>query len=127
MVEVVRLRPGEQMPVMPDEQPWLTVEASDDGRFFGKRPLTTVGWGSGRSVSDLIAAVHGNRRRCFKQTFREAAAAYRSGCGNLAQNCRFKRDLCAKHKGGASWPTPSQLVCDDAHQQCTITVRTPAL
>ena len=35
MVEIVQLAAGEQMPAMPDEEPWLTVEASDDGRFFG--------------------------------------------------------------------------------------------
>ncbi len=35
MVEVVQLAAGERMPQMPDEEPWLTVEASDDGRFFG--------------------------------------------------------------------------------------------
>jgi hypothetical protein len=35
MVEIVHLAAGEQMPDMPDEEPWLTVETSDDGRFFG--------------------------------------------------------------------------------------------
>lgn len=35
MVEIFQLAAGEQMPEMPDEEPWLTVEASDDGRFFG--------------------------------------------------------------------------------------------
>ena len=35
MVDIVRLAPGEQMPKMPDEEPWLMVEASDDGRYFG--------------------------------------------------------------------------------------------
>ena len=35
MVEIVQLAAGEQMPKMPDDEPWLTVEASDDGRFFG--------------------------------------------------------------------------------------------
>lgn len=47
MVDVVYLPPGEQMPEAPDDEPWLTVEASDDGRFFGS------GWGrksSGESV-----------------------------------------------------------------------------
>ena len=29
------LAAGAQMPVLPDEEPWLIVEASDDGRFFG--------------------------------------------------------------------------------------------
>ena len=36
MVEVTYLQPGEQLPHhLPDDEPWLTVEASDDGRFFG--------------------------------------------------------------------------------------------
>jgi hypothetical protein len=39
MVELIYLSPGEQMPEVGDDQPWLTVEASDDGRFFG------TGWG----------------------------------------------------------------------------------
>lgn len=39
MVELVYLRPGEEMPKVADDQPWLIVEASDDGRFFG------TGWG----------------------------------------------------------------------------------
>jgi len=47
MVELIYLSPGEQMPEVADDEPWLTVEASDDGRFFGS------GWGrkpSGESV-----------------------------------------------------------------------------
>jgi hypothetical protein len=35
MVEIVQLAAGEQMPEMPEEEPWLTVEASKDRRFFG--------------------------------------------------------------------------------------------
>lgn len=35
MVEIVELAAGERMPEMPDDEAWLTVEASDDGRFFG--------------------------------------------------------------------------------------------
>ena len=35
MVDVIYLRPGEEVPEVPDDEPWLTVEASDDGRFFG--------------------------------------------------------------------------------------------
>lgn len=35
MVEIIHLAAGEQMPEMPDNEPWLIVEASDDGRFFG--------------------------------------------------------------------------------------------
>ncbi|MCP3729125.1 hypothetical protein M9978_01675 [Sphingomonas sp. MG17] len=35
MVEVIHLAAGEQMPEISDHEPWLIVEASDDGRFFG--------------------------------------------------------------------------------------------
>jgi hypothetical protein len=35
MVEHIYLQPGEQMPEMADDDAWLIVEASDDGRFFG--------------------------------------------------------------------------------------------
>ena len=35
MIDVIYLRPGEQMPDVPENEPWLTVERSDDGRFFG--------------------------------------------------------------------------------------------
>ncbi len=35
MVEVIYLQPGQLMPDPPQDEPWLTVEASDDGRFFG--------------------------------------------------------------------------------------------
>jgi hypothetical protein len=35
MAEVIYLPPHEQMPDPADKQRWLTVEASDDGRFFG--------------------------------------------------------------------------------------------
>lgn len=35
MAEVIYLQPGERMPESPEDEPWLTVEASDDGRFFG--------------------------------------------------------------------------------------------
>jgi hypothetical protein len=35
MVEHIYLQPGEQMPEMANEDAWLIVEASDDGRFFG--------------------------------------------------------------------------------------------
>ena len=43
MIELIYLQPGEEMPEMSDDEPWLIVEASDDGRFFGTgwaRPLT---------------------------------------------------------------------------------------
>lgn len=39
MVDIVRLAPGQELPDVPDDQPWLAVEASDDGRFVG------TGWG----------------------------------------------------------------------------------
>jgi hypothetical protein len=35
MAELIYLKPGERMPEPPDDEPWLTVEASHDGRFFG--------------------------------------------------------------------------------------------
>ncbi|WP_121114474.1 hypothetical protein [Croceibacterium ferulae] len=35
MVEYHHLHPGEQMPEVADDDPWLIIEASDDGRFFG--------------------------------------------------------------------------------------------
>jgi hypothetical protein len=35
MVEIIYLPPGERMPDLTEDEPWLTVEASDDGRFFG--------------------------------------------------------------------------------------------
>jgi len=35
MAEVVYLKPDEQMPDLGDDQRWLIVDASDDGRFFG--------------------------------------------------------------------------------------------
>jgi hypothetical protein len=47
MVEVIYLPPGEDKPEAADDEPWLIIEASDDGRFFGS------GWGrklSGESV-----------------------------------------------------------------------------
>jgi hypothetical protein len=47
LVEIIRLEPGQKLPEFPDDQPWLAVEASDDGRFFG------TGWGykdSGEAV-----------------------------------------------------------------------------
>lgn len=35
MVDYIYLQPGEQMPEVTDEDAWLIIEASDDGRFFG--------------------------------------------------------------------------------------------
>ena len=35
MANLIYLPPQEQMPDLGDDQRWLTVEASDDGRFFG--------------------------------------------------------------------------------------------
>ena len=51
MAEVVYLQPDEQMPDSGDDQPWLTIDASDDGRFFGtgssrKTSGEWVGYGS---------------------------------------------------------------------------------
>jgi hypothetical protein len=35
MAAVVYLDPGENMPDLGDEQPWLHIHPSGDGRFFG--------------------------------------------------------------------------------------------
>ncbi|MEJ6789546.1 hypothetical protein BrevBR_08320 [Brevundimonas sp. BR2-1] len=35
MTKVIYLSPGEQLPDVGDDQPWLTIEASNDGQFFG--------------------------------------------------------------------------------------------
>jgi hypothetical protein len=35
MAKIIYLSPSEQMPDHGDEEPWLIVEASDDGRFYG--------------------------------------------------------------------------------------------
>ncbi|HRO34361.1 MAG TPA: hypothetical protein PLQ03_13240 [Brevundimonas sp.] len=51
MTEIIYLSPGEQMPDVGDDQPWLVIEASGDGRFFGtgaswKASGEWVGYGS---------------------------------------------------------------------------------
>lgn len=51
MTEINYLSPGEQMPDVGDDQPWLTVEASHGGQFFGsggswKANGEWVGYGS---------------------------------------------------------------------------------
>lgn len=43
MIEIVYLAPDEQLPQFNDDEPWLFIEASDDGRFFGT--------GEGRNVA----------------------------------------------------------------------------
>lgn len=48
MVELVHLAPGEQLPTLPNEEPWLIVEASDDGRFYG------TGYGRKPSGEDVF-------------------------------------------------------------------------
>jgi hypothetical protein len=35
MAHLIYLKPGVELPQFDDEQPWLIVEGSDDGRFFG--------------------------------------------------------------------------------------------
>ena len=35
MVEIIHLAACEEMPEIPEDEPWLIVEASDDGKFFG--------------------------------------------------------------------------------------------
>lgn len=51
MASVIYLSPDKEMPDHGDEQRWLMVEASDDGRFFGtgasfKTSGESVGYGS---------------------------------------------------------------------------------
>lgn len=51
MTEIIYLSPGEQMPDVGDDQPWLVIEASVDCRFFGsgaawKPSGEWVGYGS---------------------------------------------------------------------------------
>lgn len=51
MAVIIYLPPGEHMPDHGDDEPWLIVEASNDGRFFGTgsawRPSGEwVGYGS---------------------------------------------------------------------------------
>ena len=54
MAEVVYLAPGEEMPDGDDEAPWLTVEATKDGLFYGtgasRRP--TGDWAGYRSLAE---------------------------------------------------------------------------
>ncbi|MFN9109506.1 MAG: hypothetical protein ACK5XN_05475 [Bacteroidota bacterium] len=35
MTEIIYLSPGEAMPDIGDEQPWMTIEATGDGLFYG--------------------------------------------------------------------------------------------
>ncbi len=65
MAAIIYLSPGEQMPDRADDEPWLIVEASDDGRFFGtgaawKPSGEWVGYGSlaenDGMLSDALAA-----------------------------------------------------------------------
>ncbi len=65
MTQIIYLTPGEAMPVVADGEPWLFVEAADDGRFFGsgaawKQTGEWVGYGSliedDRSLATAIAA-----------------------------------------------------------------------
>ena len=51
MADVIYLPPHEQMPDAGDDQRWITIDASDDGRFFGtggswKASGEWVGYGS---------------------------------------------------------------------------------
>ena len=48
MAELIFLSPGERMPELPEDEPWLTLEASDDGRFFG------TGYGRKPSGEDVF-------------------------------------------------------------------------
>ncbi len=51
VTEIIYLSPGEQMPDVGDDQPWLVIEVSVDGRFLGsgaswKASGEWVGYGS---------------------------------------------------------------------------------
>ncbi|WP_375390646.1 hypothetical protein [uncultured Sphingomonas sp.] len=51
MVAIIYLSPDEKMPDQGDDQRWLTIDASNDGRFFGsggsfKANGEWVGYGS---------------------------------------------------------------------------------
>lgn len=54
MANIIYLSPGEDMPDLGDEQRWLTVEASDDGRFFGTGGSFKAGgeWVGYRSLAE---------------------------------------------------------------------------
>ncbi|MGH7028646.1 hypothetical protein [Brevundimonas sp.] len=51
MTEIIYLAPDEQLPDVGDGQPWLIIEASQDGQFFGtgaswKADGDWIGYGS---------------------------------------------------------------------------------
>ena len=48
VVELIDLAPGEQMPILPDGETWIVVEASDDGQFFG------TGYGKKAGAEDVF-------------------------------------------------------------------------
>ena len=65
MAAIIYLSPGEQMPSRGEDEPWLIVEASEDGRFFGSgaacnRSGEWVGYGSlpenDGALADALAA-----------------------------------------------------------------------
>ncbi|WP_197418719.1 hypothetical protein [Sphingomonas sp. CCH9-F2] len=65
MTAIIYLSPGDEMPDHGDQEPWLIVEASDDGRFFGtgaawKPSGAWVGYGSlpenDRTLAEALAA-----------------------------------------------------------------------
>lgn len=68
MAAIIYLSPGEQMPDRGIDEPWLIVEASDGGRFFGtgaawKPSGEWIGYGSlpendGALADGLAAAQH---------------------------------------------------------------------
>ena len=68
MAQIVYLSAGEAMPLVADDQPWMFVEATDDGRFFGsgaacKQDGEWVGYVSliedDHSLTAAMAAVEG--------------------------------------------------------------------
>ena len=65
MVAIIYLLPGEQMPDRGNDEPWVIVEASNDGRFLGsgaawKPNGEWVGYGSlaenDSALDDAVAA-----------------------------------------------------------------------
>lgn len=65
MVEIVYLSPDEEMPDLGEDQRWLTIDATNDGRFFGsggsfKDNGEWVGYGSlaehDRSLEEALKA-----------------------------------------------------------------------
>lgn len=54
MIEIIYLPPGETMPNVGDDQPWLLIEATGDGLFYGTGGAWKKGgeWVGYRSLPD---------------------------------------------------------------------------